>query len=437
MLDLNIKCGNSLITDKFNWEKEFEPGTFDCVVGNPPYLSSINHNKYSPEDREFLKKSKDYKCLKGKWDLYIAFMEKGLKLIKQNGYYGVIIPSAILEQGYAQELRKYITENYNIESILDGTQIKVFKNANVKTVAPIVSKKEKTENIDTYVVDKNRNINYSHSRTNEEFIINKNTCTWNIEPLNELEQIKINVENTNKIGEIIYITTGIRPYSKETGKFKKDDIVSDNKNNINTHEYIEAKDIEQYNINNIRYIEWNTKRVPSELASATFPELHSNKKLAINRLGIIKATYDDKQILCDQSLMPSVLWKDIKEINNQGIRTTTNRIGNRKTLEKISENYNLKYLLAILNTKLGTHLLNTIRGFNDHHIQPKAIQEIPIAKADMETQNKIAEQVDIMMDKNASNNAKANAEATINKTIYEIYQLTEEEIAIIEGEYDD
>ena len=103
-------------------------------------------------------------------------------------------------------------------------------------------------------------------------------------------------------------------------------------------------------------------------------------------------------------------------------------------MESISKNYNPKYILGILNSPVGTLLLTQIKG-KQNRIYPSHIKQIPIAKADKETQNKIAEQVDIMMDKNASNNTKANAEATINKTIYEIYQLTEEEIAIINNNY--
>ncbi len=80
-LNNNIKCGNSLITRLFDWDGEFkeiiEGGGFDVIIGNPPYLGS-NHKDEYQKQREELNKSDEYETLYGKWDYYIAFIEKGL-----------------------------------------------------------------------------------------------------------------------------------------------------------------------------------------------------------------------------------------------------------------------------------------------------------------------------------------------------------------------
>ncbi|MBK6303251.1 MAG: N-6 DNA methylase [Arcobacter sp.] len=108
-----IKCGNSLIDDKnvvanaFVWEEEFkevfEQGGFDIVIGNPPYvfarenISQFEKNYYSNV----------YNSAKYQINTYLLFMEKTIKLIKNNGFYGLIVPNAFY--GFIQKnLRKYI-----------------------------------------------------------------------------------------------------------------------------------------------------------------------------------------------------------------------------------------------------------------------------------------------------------------------------------------
>jgi methylase of polypeptide subunit release factors len=92
----HIKCGNSLIDDKsvagdlaFDWNKEFSTimraGGFDVVVGNPPYVRADSAGN-SVEFRNYMMRNTDYKTLAGKWDIYIAFIEKAIHVLKKLGY---------------------------------------------------------------------------------------------------------------------------------------------------------------------------------------------------------------------------------------------------------------------------------------------------------------------------------------------------------------
>lgn len=89
-LNRNIKCGNSLIDDyevagnkAFAWQREYptimEKGGFDVVIGNPPYGASFNS-----EEKE--KISANYKTYKYRFESYIYFFEKGINLLKKEGY---------------------------------------------------------------------------------------------------------------------------------------------------------------------------------------------------------------------------------------------------------------------------------------------------------------------------------------------------------------
>ena len=130
-LDKNIKCGNSLVDDRtidedkaFNWNQEFKEVftndfCFNIVVGNPPYVNAKLHTADKPKEREFLSNSDKYNCLYKKWDLYIPFIEHGLNLLKDDGFFGMIIPYPFIDQEYAKLMRKTIIEKYNIEELID------------------------------------------------------------------------------------------------------------------------------------------------------------------------------------------------------------------------------------------------------------------------------------------------------------------------------
>ena len=91
-LDKNIKCGNSLISDKsivngksFSWEDEFQEvfteGGFDIVIGNPPYITpSLGKKQKTLTDEEIDYLSNNYESYEYKGNTYVIFMEKGLNI---------------------------------------------------------------------------------------------------------------------------------------------------------------------------------------------------------------------------------------------------------------------------------------------------------------------------------------------------------------------
>ena len=128
-LNNNIKCGNSLINDEtvagdkaFHWQTEFptvfEKGGFDVIIGNPPYVNIYNMNSL---DRDYFNSSKEYNSTYLKYDLYVLFIEKGLKILKANGKLGYIIPSAILSIPYGKNIRENIIKENTLNQIIDFT----------------------------------------------------------------------------------------------------------------------------------------------------------------------------------------------------------------------------------------------------------------------------------------------------------------------------
>ena len=328
-LNKNIKCGNSIVDDEtiagnkaFVWKNEFnevfEGGGFDIVIGNPPYVNAKLHTDDKPEEREYLSNSKQYVCLYKKWDLYIPFIEHGLNLLKKNGFFGMIIPYPFIDQEYAKMMRKKIFENYCLEEIIDLSSEKIFKDATIKNIIPIISKSAKNETISIYTI-KNSKIDYSHDKNINDLIINEKSMIWDL-----TETIKLNADfsKMNQLGEYCFISKGMvlnADEKKAKGEFKKKDLISNFQSEIHNKAYIEGKNIEKYKINNIRFLEWDTDRVPSKISRPTFKEPYLSEKILINKLGAIRAIYDNNKLFCDQTLRILVLWKDLKEVNNRSI----------------------------------------------------------------------------------------------------------------------
>lgn len=408
-LDKNIKWGNSLVNDKtvapdtaFDWQTEFSEvfakGGFDIIIGNPPYVNAKLHSETKPLEREYISNCGLYECLYKKWDLYIPFIEHSLNLLKDGGFFSMIIPYPFVDQEYGKKLREKIYNNYSIEQLVDLTDEKIFKDAAVKNLIPVISKSKPAKDIPIFKI-KNSKIYYSHNKRHKDLLLNKHSYIYDLE-----DKVKIDTDlsDLKTLGEYCYISKGMVLHAHEKkakGEFIKEDLISDTLSEIHIKEYTEGKYIDKYRINSIKYLEWGTERVPNKVSRPTFNELYTNEKILINKLGKIKAIYGEPELYCDQTLRICVLWKDLKGIKNRSISSTITKYdtGTREELEDNSKEVSLKYLLAILNSKMGIYLLNQIRGVKNKDINPDSLRLIPIPEADKETQKEIINLVDEMI----------------------------------------
>ena len=467
-LSYNIKCGNSLIESKylevttsfeelksinpFNWEIEFssifDNGGFDAIIGNPPYVNAKILTETIPNQRDCLSKCGEYETLYQKWDLYIPFIEKSLKILKDGGLFSMIIPYPFVDQNYAKMLRKTIIEEYNLVKIADLSSQKIFKSATVSNCIPIISKGKKTKKIIIATITPELKINDIGEKSVEEIVANDKSYIFD---LSLSKKINKEFSSFKSIGEYCFISKGMvlnADEKKAKGQFKKADLISDEKSDIHKKRYIEGKNINRYSINKIRYLEWDTRRVPTKISRPTFKELYLSNKILVNKLGTIKAIYDDTQIFCDQTLRVLVLWKDLENINNRSINNSVKRYGkdSRENLVENSNHISLKYILAILNSNMGQYLLNEVRGIKNKDINPDYLKDIKIPTLTLSQQEPIIELVDsiidfnhqldkcnIPKDKKILENQIGIIDSKLNELIYELYGLTNDEIEIVEN----
>ena len=412
---------------------------FDAVIGNPPYISAPAQvaDENMNVQRQAIINSKQYKSIYQKWDLYIPFIELGLILVKQNAFVSMIVPFPLTNQLYAKVLREMLVEKCELFELCDLNGTKVFDEATVSNCIPFIQKRSHTDSTWISKIDEELNISRCFEQPKDKLVQDEKTYVWNV--TQEKREANRHAD-MHVLGDYCYISVGMVLNADEKtakGEFSKEDLISKTKDKIHCREYIEAKDIGKYKINRIRYLEYNTDRVPDKCRRPTFRELYNCSKLVMNCLGSVNATLDsDNHFLHNHSIYCGILWNDFAGIENKSISSSIKKFSKltREEMEKLSETVDLRYLLGVMNSHYASVLLTNLRG-GDYHIYPEHIRNIPIPSATPEQQKHIIDLVDkILAAKKADNTVDTSAmEAEIDRLVYQLYGLTEEEIKIVEG----
>ena len=247
---------------------------------------------------------------------------------------------------------------------------------------------------------------------------------WN---LTEEERTGNRFANMNVLGDFCYISKGMVVNANENtekGAFRKEDLISDSLDAIHCRKYIEAKDIDKYQVKRVRYLEWNTERCPDKLSRPTFRELYDRPKLIMNCLGTINVTIDtEEHFLHNHSIYCAVLWKDLKDVINKSISSSVKKFCKHKRLvmESMSKEVDLYYLLGILNSSMADQLLADQRG-GDYHIYPEHIRNLPIPVPQRETQDAIGKIAKEILHRRETNTDYSELEEQINRLVAVLYQ---------------
>ena len=120
----------------FDWETEFseimKDSGFDAVIGNPPYIRIQALKEWAPLEIEFYKQ-RYMSASKGNYDIYVVFVERGLNLLNEQGQMGFILPSKFFSTDYGQILRQSITDRKALVKVVDFGHAQVFKKATTYT----------------------------------------------------------------------------------------------------------------------------------------------------------------------------------------------------------------------------------------------------------------------------------------------------------------
>ena len=426
-------------TEHFEWHINYSEifqtkGGFDVVIANPPYVRADSPNSGHADFRKKLEESNEYKTLYEKWDLFIPFIERGMKVLSKKGNLRFITSNALCTSKYAHKLLDLIQKEYAMNSIDYFENMEVFEGVGViPVVIGIRKNKSAVENVSKII----RQEVFENIRQEKRIPLTEFNKLGRDAFRKDYQEVSLDVE-TEKLGDICYISYGLRPNSDERywkGEFTKNDLIRDTRDDIYCRRYIEGKDIAKYVINKIKFLEWNTGRVPHKLVRKTFPELFDRPKILRGR--VTGAIYDDTNLVCNDSIMVFVRFIDLAGVHNKSIKNSITKFNNlpRRELEEKSKGYNLKYLLAIINSRFAYHHLNNHRRHRlENYFYPDDLRKLPIPKISRENQQTFITLVNQILSLKKSNPKvdTSTLETEIDQMVYKLYDLTEEEIAIIE-----
>jgi type I restriction-modification system DNA methylase subunit len=378
-LSNNIKCGNSLIDNSeiagekaFNWKNEFhsvfEKGGFDVVVGNPPYVFA--RENFSQSEKDYY--VQNYKSAKYQINTYLLFIEKTIDIINDSRNFGLIIPNSWLMVYSGETLRRYLLENCSLNKIvnLEGYS---FESANVETVILLANKSKaiKKSNFEI-LLNNGKEFYLSHVKNQEEFLHNEG-CEFKVflDATGD-ELTKKILENSSTLSDIVEIKAGLQAYEKGKGDpiQNEEDVINrpydyNYKFDENTFKYLDGKDVNRY------LISWSGLylRYGKHLAAPRTWDLFGGKKIIVREItgkypNCIISTYSDEIYLYNRS--------------------------NIAIIEKAESVVSLKYIVALLNSKLLSYyfLKNTAKSVRK--IFPKIIlndlRKFPVKVIDHKSQ---------------------------------------------------
>ena len=391
-LDYNILCGNSLISpdfeglgltpkeerkiNVFDWKESFKEifktkKGFDVVIGNPPYVKTHNLDKNTLSYF-----TSHYQLAKGQFDLFSVFIEKVMALLKDEGLFSFIVPSLFIKGVQYDKLRDLLNRNsiiFELKEYGDG----VFEQVKMPTCVFSLQKGQSKKDFDYFKKD-----------------------------LQLFTKIK-----TQSLGEVAKITRGL-----EIGKDKLND-----KGEI---QCLTGRDIDCYQIKSVSYINKTTANKFSKNS------VFVSGRILVRETGkMFFATIDYNETLTTRSIYNVIL-------------------KSKKTKPE--------FYLGIINSSLFKHYFKTLIA-PQTNIFPKIrivqLKEIPLPILDFKNDkhleiysnmvNNVSKLMELYKELNNLNipqhqeNTKRKinfAENEINNSVYELYEISPEEIKIIENQ---
>lgn len=433
-------------------------GGFDVVIGNPPYVLCQPSNT----EETVLNYYKTYEVASYKIDLFHLFFEKGIHLLKQKGKLGFITPNTYLTNKYIKPLRGFILENTNIHSLTIHEE-SVFVDASVD-VATIILDKQKQENY-KILLQTSQNGNFIE-------IGNKNQSEWYNDAdyiFNIKQNFGTSFEDCVLLGDICNSYFGIQAFDRKSS-------ISETKENDNYLEIIDGGDINTYAYavptKFFNYIESNIKsggdwnvyaqeRIVIRQIGLT-PIVGMSKKniLASNTLYSIYSKNDEyslRYILCvlnsallkkywlskysdSKQLFPKIKGYQLKELPIKQISLSDQQPFIEKADLMLSLNTELqskrqKFLNCLNDNFENIKITGALEKFDESDFKgfTKELKKQKITLS-LKQQDEWEEYFnEYKSECNQLSLQIAETDKAINKMVYELYELTDEEIEIVEN----
>ncbi|EEC5483540.1 class I SAM-dependent DNA methyltransferase [Campylobacter jejuni] len=457
----------------FEWRFEFpeildDDGNFkgfDLIIGNPPYIRQ--------EELKELKShlAKNYKVYKGTSDIYTYFYELGFNVLKDRGggVLSYITSNKYTRAGYGEALREFLLKNVKFLEYTDLNGIKVFDSATVDTSILCFEKSKSKDNKFKYLALSNEILKtcaydiglYKDFAEFSQNSLSKESFTFSDEntsalkakierigtPLKEWYGLNINYGIKTGLNEAFIITTEKR---NEILANCKDEAEKERTAKL-IRKMLRGRDIKRYSYEWAGL--WVIGTFPSlKLDIEQYPALKQYLSQFLPRIeqsgekGCRKKTSNkwfetqDNIAYYEEFEKEKIVWNRISSDLCFSYDNQKNFILDSMFSITFYSNINLKYLIANLNSSISKFWIkNNAATLGDGIYGAKIyIEKLPIPKINSKNQKLVDELInlvdEILKAKEQNKNASTQElENKINSLTYKLYNLTEDEIKIIEN----
>ncbi|HEF1096753.1 TPA: Eco57I restriction-modification methylase domain-containing protein [Campylobacter coli] len=465
----------------FEWRFEFpeildDDGNFqgfDLIIGNPPYIKEA-------ENKELFTNTKKLRTYQGKMDIWYHFVGRGFDILKNNGYLAFIATNNWVTNSGAKKLRNIVLEESQILSLVDFSSFMVFDSASIQTMimsfqktkppknyefhfakittqTPIYEdalsllKNEKTQNNEILSINLtpkkfiDKTLNFTKSDYEELFNKIQKYGKFYLEEREVAQGIVYPQENINKksleiLGNNFYLGQGIQKLTNE--EVENLNLLKNEK--ILLKPIFESDNIQKYFVKRYNYfwVIYTNSSFKNPNSMDDYPNLKKhldkfqnvitsdNKPYGLHRARDEKFFTGSPRIVALRKCVgePKFSYVDFDcYVSATFYVIKTQRI-------------NVKYLTAILNSKLVAFWLKhkgKMQG-NNYQIDKEPLLNIPIVDTNSKNKKLADELINLVdeilkakeQDKNANTQELENK---INSLVYKLYNLTEDEIKIIEN----
>ncbi|NHA49453.1 class I SAM-dependent DNA methyltransferase [Helicobacter pylori] len=455
----------------FEWRFEFpevldDEGNFlgfDCIIGNPPYIRQEHIKDLKPL---LEKQYKDF--YNSTADIYTYFFALSYHLLKEKGFNAFITSNKYARAKYGAKLREWLLKKTTLVSYMELNALKVFESAAVDTsIMNFIKQTPPKENSFNYYeptpndkddLKSTPSLLMRQNALSTESFIFANTTLLDLR--DKMESVGTPLKDWD-----IQIYRGILTGANEAFIIpteKRDAIL----NACKTQEerecterlikpILRGKDIKRYSYEWAHLWVINTHNGYTSNLKSKIPPIDIAKYPAIK--AHLDAHYDTIATRSDQGDTPYNLRncayledfekeKIVYPETSQGAYFIYENSGiflEKTAFMIVSDAYNLKLLTALLNSKLITFYFKNfcggcILGKSGYQYNKHALEKIPIPKITLQNQE-LADKIIALVDKILQAKAKdpkANTqrlEKEIDALVYQLYNLTDEEIKIIEN----
>ncbi len=398
----------------FHWELEFpiafyeqngerkQDGGFDAVIGNPPYVI-----EYDDEYKNYLEHNYDSFIRNN--DQYTAFMQQGIQLCSNRGFFSFITPNTYLAGDYFDNLKKTITTETAIHQIVDFGIYKVFSDADVycsiivcEQCASQTEPQEVAVSLNEGPLENNSRIDYTTVSISPEDSWKPNHPI--VTKCEEKAEFTLGeIANVKDVG-FNYWTEG-RGKTRGQGSIGDRVLYSGERESEKDIPYIKGGDFDRYaepsEPNNYLRYDWEDQLDPEHDTFRFSPEyLKVNEKIVYRQTANkIRATLDREGHLVDKTVHVVLLEENYKDV------------------------YSHEFILALLNSNLYNFvymdMVNEV-GRSFAQVKRYRIRQLPIRKIPLDNWNSFRSDLSLEEYRKSLSEVTSNPFPSTPETVHEL-----------------